>query len=136
MQYFRTKADTISGTDYSEVQHKARSAYLVIKKRTKRRTYIRSAYFRKDKVFLDIFWQHLHQKNWRDRIRRLKLYLAALDLIQHSKTDPVSVQNPNVSSEILHRFRGVTPKGIQFIVQIKEHKRTNEKSFLSVFPEE
>lgn len=134
-EYFRTKAEVISGTDYKEVHHKARAIYLAFKKRTKRRTYIRSAYFKTDKVFLDLFWEHLQQKNWRDRVRRLKLYSVALDLIQHSKIHPVTVQNPNKGSEVLHRFRGETKNKNRFIVQIKENKRTNQKVFLSVFPE-
>lgn len=135
MEYFRTKAEVISGTDYKEVHHKARAVYLALKKKTKRRTYVRSVYFKGDKVFLDIFWQHLHQKNWRDRVRRLKLYSVALDLVQHSKIHPVTVQNPNVASEVLHRFYGETKNNIRFIVQIKENKRTNQKVLLSVFPE-
>ena len=136
MKVYQTKASKLSGSEYSEVYPKALSIYKKLKKQSKRRPYIRSPYFDKDKIFLDYFWEHLHHKVWRDRVRRLKYYPAALDLIEHSKVEPHSKENPNKTREILHRFAGLTSEKDLFFVQIKEDKKTNQKFFISVFPEE
>ena len=97
---------------------------------------MRSAYFKKDKIFLDYFWQHLWQKNWRDRVRRLKYYPCALDMIRSSRVEPISKQNPNKPVEILHRFAGITKNKELFFIQIKEDRRTDQKSLISIFPAE
>ena len=103
--------------------------------RTKRQPYVRSAYFNTSKVFIQPFWQHLWQKNWRDRNRRAKLLPCALELLRHNKLDPKTVQNPNDPKEFLHRFSGITASGENFTVQVSENKRTNRKNFMSVFPD-
>lgn len=135
MKPYRTKASVIPGTDYREVHSRARQIYDREKKRTRRRAYVRSAYFNKEKVFIDLFWQHLHQKNWRDRVRRLKYYPVALELIRHSKNDPHIRRNPNKTSEILYRFQGITADGKQFTVQIKENMKRRQKFLISIYPQ-
>ena len=85
-----------------------------IKKQTKRRPYVRSTYFNKQKIFFDFFWKHLFQKN--------------------PKNHPLSEENPHKKSEILHRFAGLTKDKELFYVQIKENKRNNKKYFMSCFP--
>ncbi len=135
MQFYQSKAGKISGTDFHEVRKKAFSLYEQIRRRTKRRAYVRSTYFKKDKIFLAIFWEHLwHKEKWQDRMRRLKYFAAALELIQRSKFDPSSKENPNKPNEILHRFAGSTAEKELFYVQIKEDKQTGQKYFISVFP--
>jgi hypothetical protein len=137
MQAYKTKSAVLSGTDFSEVRKKAFSIYLEIKSKSKRRPYLRSAYFKKDKVFLPLFWQHIWDKiKWQDRMRRLKFYSAGLELIRDSKFAPKSKENPNKSDEILHRFAGITKENFVFYVQIKEDKKSGRKDFISVFPEE
>lgn len=136
MKVYQTKVKKLTGSDYGEIRFKANALYKQIKSKTRRRTYVRSAYFKKDKVFLDLFWDHLWQKNWRDRVRRLKYYPCALDLIKNSRLEPISKQNPNKENEILHRFAGITPHKELFFVQVKEDKKTDQKLFMSVFPEE
>lgn len=131
---FQSKLNILSGTDYKEVYPVAYGIFKELKSKTKRKPYVRSAYFNKDKIFLDYFWQHLHQKNWWDQVRRLKLYQCALDLIKKSKIDPYTVQDPNKPNRSLHRFNGMTSGGYEFIVQIVEDKRTQQKHFISVFP--
>ena len=54
MQVYKTKANKYAGTDFNEVHKQAFGLYTEIKKRSKRRTYVRSAYFNKDKIFLGI----------------------------------------------------------------------------------
>jgi len=104
--------------------------------RTKRQPYVRSAYFNKDKVFIQPFWQHLWEKgNWRDRARRARFLPCALELLRHSRLVPRTQENPNDRNELLHRFYGVTEAGEHFVVQVSENKRTNRKNFMSVFPE-
>lgn len=137
MKYHRVKTKKFPGSNYSEVLEKAKHFYNKIKKKTKRRPYIRSAYFNKDKVFLDLFWQHLWQKhNWRDKTRRLKYLACAIELIQNSKQEPESKQNVDRRKEILHRFVGITSDKEVFFVQIKEDKQTDKKYLISVFPPE
>jgi len=131
---YYTKVKRLSGTDYREIHSKVSAIFKQIKSKTKRRPYIRSAYFKKQKIFFDYFWQHLWQKSWKERVKRLKFFLCAIDLIKNSRQEPSSKQNPNKKSEILHRFIGITKNKELFIVQIKEDKKTNRKYFMSVFP--
>lgn len=136
MKAYRTKALILSGTSTKDVYKQAETYYKEMKAHTKRRPYIRSVYFNKEKVFLELFWQHLHQKNWRDRARRIKFFPCAIELIRFSHCEPISKENPNNSSELLHRFTGITSDSRLFYVQIKESKHTRQKWFLSVFPEQ
>lgn len=134
MNFYQSKLNTIGGTDYGKIHDVALREYKKIAKKTKRRPYVRSTYFKKAKVFLGPFWDHLWQKNWQDRTRRLKFYLCAIDLIKNTKFDPETKDNPNNVKEIVHRFTGKSKDGEKFYVQIKESKRDNQKTFMSVFP--
>ena len=131
---YLTRAVVLGGRTYRDVYARANHIYKQEQQKTKRKPYVRSAYFKKDKVFLELFWTHLRQKNWRDRKRRVKYFSCALELLRHTRCDPVSVQNPNRKSEILHRFVGRTQCGEVFIVQVKEDKRSGQKWLMSVFP--
>jgi hypothetical protein len=73
-------------------------------------------------------------KNKSDRIRRLRLYACAIDLIKYSKYEPITKNNPNKKNEIVHRFMGINGNNELFYVQIKEDRKSGEKSFVSVFP--
>ncbi|HBV58281.1 MAG TPA: hypothetical protein DEB73_03420 [Candidatus Magasanikbacteria bacterium] len=135
MQIYQVKSDKLHGTNFSEVCKKAFELYRVIKKKSKRRSYVRSAYFNKEKIFLELFWQHLHEKlNHRDKVRRVRFFPCAIELVQHTKFDPESKENVDRKSEILHRFAGKTKNGEIFFVQIKEDKKSGQKWFMSVFP--
>ncbi|MCD4705130.1 hypothetical protein K8R66_03580 [bacterium] len=135
MKYYQVKNQPLSGTNYQEIRKKSLNHYHKIKSKSKRKPYIRSAYFKKNKIFLDIFWSHLYErKNFIDLMRRMKLYPCALELIDDSTLEPISKKNPNKSSEILHRFGGITPQKEIFFVQIKENKRSGSKWLISVFP--
>jgi len=132
---YKTKTGKLTGSDFHEVNKKAYFVYEQIKRKSKRRPYVRSAYFNKDKIFIGLFWQHLFDKqNWRDRIRRIKYFPAAIELIRHSRFGPKSKENPNNNSEILHRFTGITSDNKLFYVQIKEDKQTSQKWLISVYP--
>lgn len=132
---YKTKSKKLTGSNYGEVHRKAFSIYTQIVKRSKRRTYIRSAYFKKDKIFLGLFWHHLGDKfNHQEKVRRVKFYACALELIRNSKLDPESKQNVDKKSEILHRFTGITSEKEIFFVQIKENKTNNQKYLISIFP--
>jgi len=130
---YSTKIKKLPGTNYGEVREHALYLYNQIKKRTKRRPYIRSAYFKKDKIFFDYFWSHLGQKGPKERFKRLKYFTATLEVIKNSRNHPSSKQNPNKLSEILHRFAGLTKDKELFYVQIKEDKRSGKKYFMSCF---
>ena len=133
---FYTKVKPLAGTSYSEIYPKALALYKQISSKTKRRPYIRSAYFKKEKIFLDYFWDHIRTKNPRDRARRLRQYPCALELIKLNRVDPESKKNPNKSSEILHRFLGINGNKEEFFVQIKENKKNGQRYFMSLFPKD
>lgn len=135
MRYYKTHINALPGTNWKEVMKKAFGVYRDIVRKTKRRPYVRSAYFDKQKIFLGIFWQHLHEKkNLKDKTRRLKYFPCAIELIKKSRVEPISKENPNRTGEIVHRFAGSSPNNELFFVQIKEVKRTGEKWLISVFP--
>ncbi|KKQ80600.1 MAG: hypothetical protein UT02_C0005G0011 [Parcubacteria group bacterium GW2011_GWC2_38_7] len=137
MKAYKTKIQKYPGSTFHDVHKLAFSLFTEIKHKTKRRAYIRSAYFNKDKIFLDLFWHHLFEKqNWRDRVRRMKYFACAIDLIKNSKINPASKENPNKKNELLHRFYGITNDKDLFCVQIKEDKKKGQKFLLSVFPSE
>lgn len=133
---YKTKAKKLAGTNYREVRNNANVIYNIIKKKTKRQPYIRSAYWKKEKVFLNYFWKHTFEKNPPDRFRRLKYFAAAIELVLYSRHKPVSKPNPNKKNEIVHRFAGQVKEGDIFYVQIKENKNTKRKYFMSCFPPE
>lgn len=136
MEIYNSKIEKIKGSSYSDIIKTARRKFNYIKAKSKRKTYIRSKYFKKDKIFLNIFWVHLNQKNPRDRMRRLKYYDCAIDLIKNTENKPKSIINRNKKSEILHKFAGATKNKELFFVQIKEKKKTGEKHFMSCFSDE
>jgi hypothetical protein len=130
---YQTKSKKIAGSSYGEVMRNAFSVYDEIKKKTKRRPYVRSAYFKKEKIFLDYFREHLFQKLPKERTRRLKYFKAACDLIENSKLGPVEKTELFEKKEILYRFAGLTIEKDLFYVQIKEDKR-KRKYLMSCFP--
>jgi hypothetical protein len=135
MKSYQTKAGKLSGTSWAEVYKKALRYYEQIRKHTKRRPYIKSPYFNKEKVFLDIYWKHLHEKqNLKDKTRRVKYFVCAIELVQNTRFSPASKENPNKRSEILHRFAGTTKDNEIFFVQIRENRRTGQKDLMSTFP--
>lgn len=134
MKTFKTKSVVFPGTNYREISKKTHVFYNQLRKKTKRRPYVRSAYFKKDKIFLGLYWSHLFSKNYWDQARRMKFFPCAIELIQHSRFEPTSKENPNKPSEILHRFAGITKDNDLFFVQIKEDKRSGEKWLISTFP--
>ncbi|MCX6734598.1 MAG: hypothetical protein NTZ25_01665 [Candidatus Peregrinibacteria bacterium] len=136
MKVYQTKIRPIPGTDFREVHKKAFNLFKQLKSKSKRRAYVRSAYFNKNKVFLDIFWGHLFEKpNWRDRVRRVKYFPPGIDLIQNSRFEPKTKENPNKSGETLYRFAGMTSESELFYVQIKEDKKRQQKLLISIFPD-
>lgn len=134
MEIYKTKVKHFSGTSYREVYSQAKFLYKQIASKTKRKPYIRSKYFDGEKVFLDYFWDHISRKNPHDRLRRLKQYSCALDVIRNSTIKPVTNPNPNNSSERLHRFVGENGNGEIFYVQITENLKDKKKHLISMFP--
>lgn len=125
---------SLTGSNQDDVLRKSKFIYSLIASATRRKPYIRSVFFKKEKVFLDYFWQHLYQKNRSDRHRRLELYACALDLIENSHVPPEIVHDSTRQSEVMYRFYGVSADNKPFIVQIKEIGKRKNKHFISVFP--
>lgn len=134
MNYYQTKSSLISGSNYKEIKKKVDEIFSKIERRTKRQPYIRSAYFSKQKIFFNIFWRHLFDKQYSFRAERLRYFNATIELLQNSRNHPTTVDNPNKNSESLHRFYGLTREKYKFIVQVKEIKRTRKLYLISVFP--
>lgn len=51
MKVYQTKTKKLAGTDYGTVYPKAHKIFKQLKKKTRRRPYIRSTYFKNDKIF-------------------------------------------------------------------------------------
>ena len=134
MKVYKTNKSKIPGTSFGEIRKNADRIFDKIKSKSKRTPYIRSKYFKKEKVFLNIFWRHLHEKNNRDKIRRLRYYACGLDLIQYSVCNPDTYDNFKHKDELLYKFCGICKNGETFIVQIKENKRTKRKDLISIYP--
>lgn len=133
MQIFRSKFKKISGAEYKAIYKTAHSCYKQLVDNPRRNPYIRSRYFNKEKIFLDVFWIHLSQKRWNDRLRRLKYFICAIDLVKNSTVAPVSVVHEDPKA-VLYRFAGVSNCGGQFYVQIKHEKKSGRKWLMSIFP--
>lgn len=131
---YRCRVKQLAGSDYHEVYALASNAYQKAKGSTKRRPYVRAVFYNKEKIFLPLFWEHLMQKHWKERVVRMKLFPCAIELLQRSTCMPISKQNPNKPAELLHRFLGITSENVEFVVQVRENKRTGEKWFMSAFP--
>ena len=136
MKPFPVKAEKldVKGLDNRQVVKKAQSVYSILIRKTKRRAYIRSAYFNKQKIFFSFFWKHLYQKPPRQRRIRIVFLSCAIELIQRCRNKPESIINTSKKVEIFHRFTGITKSKEIFYVQIKENIKTDRKEFMSVFP--
>jgi hypothetical protein len=134
MKPYKTKIKQLSGTDFKEIRKKSTGFYNEIKRQTKKKPYVRSKYFKKEKIFLELFWGHFFETNYWDQTRRMKLFPCAIELIRNSDFAPVSKENVDKPSEILHRFAGITATNDLFFVQIKENKHTHKKWLISAFP--
>jgi len=133
---YQSKKKKVSGTSYIEVKKNVRLIFREIESKTKRKPYIKSAYFNKEKIFFDYFWKHLNQKGPKERFKRLKYFSPALDVVKNTRNKPVSKDNPNKKDELLHRFAGLTADKELFYVQVKEEKKTGKKYFMSCFSPE
>ncbi len=133
MSAYQSKYDLLPGSSYDEVVKVARKEFNTIRKITKRQPYVRSKYFRGNKIFVTVFWDHIMQKHLKERTRRLRFYRAAIDLIRNSMGDLETHIDTKQNGIYLHRFYGKTKSGIEFCVQIKEDRRSGRKDFMSVF---
>jgi len=133
LKLYPIKSQPIKGGRLEIITKRARGIYRQVEKRTKRKAYVRSAYFHKEKIFFDFFFSHLNQKNRKTKTLRLKLLPCALELIELSFLPPQQKDNPNISGEVLYRFGGILRDKKVIVVQIKEDKKTKQKFLMSVF---
>ncbi len=82
---------------------------------------------------MTVFWDHIMQKHLKERTKRLKFYLAAVDLLRHTTLSPESIVDKQHRDYIFYRFYGITKDGVEFCVQVKHDSKTNRKDFMSVF---
>ncbi len=133
MHVYQAKSAKLTGTDFVEVRKKAFFIFKQIKSKSKRHPYIRSAYFNKDKIFLNLFWAHLFEKPLGERLRRLKYFAAAIELMEQSRIKPEQNKDPN-SNELFYRFSGFSKEGDLFYVQVKCKGSSGNKHLISIFP--
>lgn len=133
MQSYKSKLKLLPGTSYDEVIKIARQEHKKIEKLTKRQPYVRSTYFNKDKIFVSMFWTHLMQKDRKVRLKRLKFYSAAIDLMRNTRCEPETIFRKDDLSVFTHRFYGITKEGVEYCVQVKQDKRSGRKDFMSVY---
>ena len=122
----------IPARTYPDVCKVARRIFRIIENKTKRRPYLRSSYFRGQKIFLDNFWPHLKQKPYPDQRRRLQFFECALEVIQKSTYPPFRKIEDGYLQIIFYRFLGKVENRF-FVVQIKEDLKRQQKFFMSVF---
>lgn len=127
---YQCKSKPIPGRDYGDINRTARKIYNKIKNNTKRRPYLKSAYFKGDKVFFENFWPHLAQKNLKERKKRLKLFECGIELVQNSIKFPL--HQIKIKDVILYRFIGKVGNEY-FGVQIKEDLKKDQKFLMSIF---
>ena len=132
MNPFPVKTNKLTGSSGKEVMKKAQDYFKIIKRRTKRQPYVRSAYWGKQKIFFTYFWKHLYQKPPSQRKERVQYLPCAIELIEKGRNEPTTKPNPNKKSEVLHRFYGVTKEKKEFYVQIKENINSKRKELMSV----
>jgi hypothetical protein len=75
---YQTKLKKLPGTNLGEIYRSSWLAYHEIEKQTKRRPYVRSAYFKKEKVFFDFFWDHLKQEISQRKIQAAQIFQSGL----------------------------------------------------------
>jgi hypothetical protein len=136
IQHYLVKATPIAGSNYKDLLKTVRTEYKTIAKQTKRLPYVRSAYFKRDKVFLGLYWAHLSETPMYAQKHRLRLFNCAIELLRHTTFSPETKPNPNGRNEMVHRFGGRTSDGRRFYVHIKQEIRSGRKYFMSVFPEQ
>lgn len=135
MKVYKSRYGQIPSSSHAPVMKAARLEYHKIQKRTPRRqAYVKSQYFKKDKIFINQYWEYLKQKRIGDQVRRTRLYVCAIDLIRHTTCAPDTIYNYENMNVEMHRFYGQTKDGLDFCVQIRGNKRTGRKDFMSVFP--
>lgn len=134
MNYYQTKSVLLSGSNYGEIHRHYEKYFRSLQSKSKRQPYVRSAYFLKQKIFLNLFWIHLFDKSHNVRAIRLKYLPSAIELLEHSRIDPVTILNLEAKSELFHRFYGLTKNKQKFVVQVKQIKSTGKLYFMSVYP--
>lgn len=134
LRAYQCKTKPLPGHRFTDIIPQARRLFRSLQKQTKRRPYIRSAYFNKDKIFFDFFWQHMQQKAVIDRARRLRYFPCALELLRSTRHDPITFMDPTQPNKFVHRFLGEASGNQKFWALIKEDRKSNKKQLLSLFP--
>lgn len=134
LQSYRCKTAVLKGSRFLDIMPQARQIFRTLQKQTKRRPHVRSAYFNKDKIFFDYFWQHLQRKLPSDRGRRLLYFPCALEVLHKSRHDPLTFVDSRYPNIIKHRFDGLTKNGQHFAVVIHQDRKTGKKQLLSIYP--
>ncbi len=87
MDIYKSSKQKIAGTSFSEINKTAKAIFNRVKARTRRTPYLRSRYFKKEKVFLNLFWNHLYKKKTTQQrhLQQLILQMHFLLYLLHYK---------------------------------------------------
>jgi hypothetical protein len=118
-QAFLVKMQPLAGSTEERARKNALEYYQAIKRKTKRKPYIRAAFFEKQKIFLDVFWSHTFEKSRKVRAERFKLFPCAIELLEKTTKTPEIYIPTQKKSETWLRFFGRTTTGVHFVVQVK-----------------
>jgi hypothetical protein len=70
--HYKSRYSKLTGVNENELWHKARLVYGATVKSKRRKPYVRSKYFKNEKVFLDMFWSHTNSKKPHSVAQRLR----------------------------------------------------------------
>jgi hypothetical protein len=128
--HYKSRYSKLTGVNENELWHKARLVYGATVKSKRRKPYVRSKYFKNEKVFLDMFWSHTNSKKPKVRRARLMFYQCGLDLIHNTTYKP---KEDYIKGNLCYKFWGYSRDNEEFCVQIKQESKGG-KWLMSVFP--
>jgi hypothetical protein len=134
MRYFKIKTRPITGTNLKEVTKKSMSIFHDIEKQTRRRPSVKCQVLGGNKVFIGEYLAHQNQKMRLDKLRRLKFFPCAIDLIENTTEKPT--EKTLRSGETLYRLYGIAGNGQRFVVQISKNPKTDNRRLMSSFPKD
>lgn len=131
---YKCKISAFYSSSYARVKKQAKNFFNSKTAHSRRSAYVRAPAWKKQKVFLGVFWSHLFDKKPAERMVRLRLLPCALEVLENSTYPFVTKTEPGNPNIFLHRLYGQTPAGQVFALQVKEYSNKQKLYFVSCFP--
>jgi hypothetical protein len=133
IKFFQSKYNEMAGTSYCELINKAHAIVNALNPNHRRKENVHCGYYSGEKIFFEYFWQHQSNKPPADKMRRIRFFQCAVDLLQNTTYAPNIEPSGKNSSELWLSFYGKTKSGVKFVVHLKSNQRGN-KYLMSIFP--